>query len=138
MANALLELDVLTPVGAVATVKVAGVEIPGALGELGVLPGHIPFVSPLRPGVVRYRDDQADIRMAVGAGFVEVSAEGRVSVLTERALRSDEIDVDAARRELTDAQSAAKASSAPVGSAERTVLEQQLDWLEAQLRAAAH
>lgn len=133
----LLELDVLTPVGAVATVKVAGVEVPGALGELGVLPGHIPFVSPLRPGVVRYRDDKESVRMAVGAGFVEVSADGRVSVLTERALRSSEIDVEQARRELGEAQAEAKASSAAVGTAERTVLEQRVDWLEAQVRAAA-
>lgn len=132
----LLELDVLTPVGAVATVKVAGVEVPGALGELGVLPGHIPFVSALRPGVVRYRDDKDSVRMAVGAGFVEVSADGRVSVLTERAVRSGEIDAAQAARELEEARAAATASTAGVGTAERSVLDQRVDWLEAQVRAA--
>src|SRR6185369_13247235 len=69
-----MHLDVVTPRGRLLTEEVEEVTAPGILGEFGVLPGHIPFLTALKPGVLRYRAASSSGILAVGAGFVEVSA----------------------------------------------------------------
>jgi F-type H+-transporting ATPase subunit epsilon len=104
-----MRLSVTTPLGALVDAEVQEVIAPGALGEFGVLPGHIPFLSVLRPGVfVYWPKDQgqghAGARtLAVGDGVLEVARTGsddRILVLVERATPAREIDAEAAAREL--------------------------------------
>src|SRR5690606_5315922 len=111
-----LNLDILTPDGRVdlrlaegqkpsgekGPIEVDGVELPAALGELGVRPRHIPFLTPVMPGVVRFRYGGADRRVAVGAGFLEISEDGVVTLLTERAVRSWEVEVEQTRKQLDE------------------------------------
>lgn len=146
-----LELDILTPDGRVdlrrseggkpakvhGAIEVEGVELPAALGEMGVRPGHIPFLTPLLPGVVRFRYEGADRRVAVGSGFIEISEAGVVTILTERAVRSWEVDTEACRGrrdELVGELDQHK--SAAINDATILKLIAQRDWVEAQLRAA--
>jgi F-type H+-transporting ATPase subunit epsilon len=146
-----LTLDILTPQGrvdlaagdkpgskgAIEPVTVEGVELPAALGEMGVLPGHIPFLTPLVPGVVRFRLNGQNVRLAVGAGFVEISETGVVTLLTERALRSGQIDVAAAREQRDEiAREIQKLPNAALTDPELLELLARRDWVEAQLRAA--
>lgn len=145
-----LNLDILTPDGRVdlhvgrndksgekGPIEVEGVELPAALGEMGVRPRHIPFLTPLVPGVVRFRFKNEDRRLAVGSGFVEISETGVVTLLTERALRSWEVDVDKVRAQRDEVLAEIKQhGNEPIGDATMLKLTAQRDWLEAQLRAA--
>ena len=92
-----LELEVVTPDRLVARETVDIVMAQGALGEFGILPNHIPFLTILQPGELRYRKDGRLEYMAVTGGFAEIS-DNKVTILAEAAERAREIDVDRAKR----------------------------------------
>ena len=92
-----LELEVVTPDRLVASESVDIVMAMGALGEFGILPSHIPFLTPLQPGELRYRKGSQLEYMAVTGGFAEVS-NNKVTVLAEAAEKAREIDIDRAKR----------------------------------------
>jgi F-type H+-transporting ATPase subunit epsilon len=78
--------------------QVEQVVVPGAEGDFGVLAGHAPFVSSLRPGILTVHGEGQPKRLYVRGGFAEVS-EGSLTVLAERAtpvedLRADQIDAE--------------------------------------------
>jgi F-type H+-transporting ATPase subunit epsilon len=92
-----LELEVVTPDRLVVKEPVDIVMAIGALGEFGILPNHIPFLTTLQPGELRYRKDGQLEYMAVTGGFAEVS-NNKVTILAEAAERAREIDIDRAKR----------------------------------------
>ncbi|HEY0711090.1 MAG TPA: F0F1 ATP synthase subunit epsilon, partial [Polyangia bacterium] len=63
-----MRLSVTTPRGSLVETEVDEITAPGALGEFGILPGHIPFVSSLKPGVFVYRIKGDAHVLAVGEG----------------------------------------------------------------------
>jgi F-type H+-transporting ATPase subunit epsilon len=133
-----MKLDILTPRGPKRQgIDVPGVEIPGLLGELGVLPQHVPFVTAVRPGVVRFREGNSSARLAVGAGFLEVTDAGNVVLLCERALAPEEIDAEAARTRLREVEAEIRKHTGPISAAAFRDLDQERSWLEAQIRCAA-
>lgn len=91
-----IQLEVVTPQRRVLAETVDSVNVPGANGELGILPGHTPLISQLQTGVLSYAQGGATHRLHVSGGFVEVNAD-RVSVLAEVAERPEEIDAARAR-----------------------------------------
>ena len=99
-----MRLSVTTPRGALVDADVDEVTAPGALGEFGVLPGHVPFLSVLRPGVFVYRTKDGARYLAVGDGVLEVARAGekgdKVLVLVDQASHAREVDRDAAAKEL--------------------------------------
>lgn len=91
-------LEVVTPQRRILTEKVVSVIAPGIEGYLGVLPGHAPLLTTLKPGVVYYRKDgDKTEQMAVSGGFMEAGPD-KVIILADTAELSREIDVDRARR----------------------------------------
>jgi F-type H+-transporting ATPase subunit epsilon len=96
MAN-MIQLDVVTPDRLVVTKQVEMVVAPGAEGEFGVLAGHIPFLSTLRSGELRYTVEGQVNYLAVTGGFAEVGPE-KVTVLADSAEESREIDIDRAKK----------------------------------------
>ncbi len=82
-----LELEVVTPDRLVVKEPVDIVMAMGALGEFGILPNHIPFLTTLQPGELRYRKDSQLEYMAVTGGFAEVS-NNKVTILAEAAERA--------------------------------------------------
>jgi F-type H+-transporting ATPase subunit epsilon len=92
-----LQLEVVTPDRLVLSEAVDIVMAIGSLGEFGILPNHVPFLSPLMAGELRYRKDNQLDYMVVTGGFVEVS-QNKVTVLAEAAERAREIDLDRAKR----------------------------------------
>jgi F-type H+-transporting ATPase subunit epsilon len=92
-----LELEVVTPDRLVAKDTVDIVMAMGALGEFGILPSHIPFLTTLQPGELRYRKGGQLEYLAVTGGFAEVS-NNKVTVLAEAAEKAREIDIDRAKR----------------------------------------
>jgi F-type H+-transporting ATPase subunit epsilon len=88
-----IELIVVTPERQVLREKVGEVTLPGAEGQLGVLPGHAPLITELGIGELTYRSKSGESgTMAVISGFAEVLGD-RVTVLAETAERPEEIDV---------------------------------------------
>lgn len=69
------------------------VDVPGAEGDFGVLAGHAPFVSTLRPGILTIHAAAGEQKIVVLGGFAEVSADG-LTVLAEVAEKVADIDRD--------------------------------------------
>jgi len=87
-----LLLRVVTPDRQVVREDVEEIQVPGREGYLGILPGHAPLLSELKPGEMSYRQGKNVRRLAVSGGFLEVLPE-QVTVLAESAERQEEIDV---------------------------------------------
>lgn len=98
-----LHLEVVTPERVVVSEDVDSVVAPGSMGEFGVLPGHVPFLTGLVPGELRYSSGSRVERLAVTTGFVEVS-DNKVSVLVDAAEKAAEIDIERARKALERAR----------------------------------
>jgi F-type H+-transporting ATPase subunit epsilon len=98
-----LLLELVTPERRVLSEEVVEVRIPGVLGELGVLPGHTPLLTALGTGPLAYTRAGVEHRLAVQGGFAEVLPD-RVTVLARVAELPGEIDLNAARRQLADAE----------------------------------
>jgi F-type H+-transporting ATPase subunit epsilon len=106
-----LKLEVVTPSRRVLEGRAHEVRIPGALGELGVLPGHTPLLTSLGTGEVTWFDGDTSGRLVVQGGFAEVQPDA-VTVLASIAETVDEIDLEAARTTLAEAQEKLKTVSA--------------------------
>ncbi|MCP4682986.1 MAG: F0F1 ATP synthase subunit epsilon [Desulfobacterales bacterium] len=91
-----LHLEVVTPDKILISQEVEMVVAPGTLGEFGVLVGHVPFLSGIVPGELRYTLGEQAESFAVTSGFAEVSND-KVSILVDAAESSSEIDVDRAK-----------------------------------------
>ena len=87
-----LLLDIVTPEKKVFSDQVDNVYLPGADGELGVLPMHAGLVTALQPGELRYLHQGKVEKMAVGSGFAQIT-QTHVVVLTDMALGEAEIDI---------------------------------------------
>lgn len=90
-----IRIEVVTPDQMVLSDNVDIVVATGTEGEFGVLHGHIPFLTMLREGELRYRKGGTIEYLAVSGGFAEVLPE-KVTVLAESAERAREIDLDRA------------------------------------------
>ena len=97
MADGPIELTIVTPVKSVVREKVDELQIPGAEGYFGVLPGHAPLFSELKVGEVSYRKGDQWFYLALAWGFAEVLP-NQVRILAETAERASEIDVERASR----------------------------------------
>ncbi|MBK8315970.1 MAG: F0F1 ATP synthase subunit epsilon [Acidobacteria bacterium] len=91
-----INLEVITPEKLVLREVVDEVIVPGMEGEMGILPNHTPLISQLKTGVLSYKSGNDKVQLHVSGGFVEVLSD-RVSVLSDVAERTDEIDLERAR-----------------------------------------
>ena len=95
-----LTLEIVTPDRSVVTERVDEVEIPGAEGYFGVLPGHTPLLAMLKVGELWYRQGGEKSYLSIAFGFAEILPD-RVTILAQLAERPEEIDVaraEAARK----------------------------------------
>jgi F-type H+-transporting ATPase subunit epsilon len=97
MAEAVINLTIVTPERAVVQEQVEELQVPGAQGYLGILPGHAPLFSELKVGEVSYRTGSHWTYLSVAWGFVEVLP-NQVRILAETAERAQEIDIERATR----------------------------------------
>ncbi len=98
-----LTLEIVTPERAIVHEQVDEVEIPGADGYFGVLPGHTPLLASLQVGELWYRKGSDFTYLSLAFGFSEVLPD-RVTVLAQIAERADEIDVTRAEQEKRQAE----------------------------------
>ena len=92
-----MQLTIVTPERSLVNEQVDEIQIPGAEGYLGVLPGHAPLFTELKVGELSYRKGTNWTSLAVAWGFAEVLPD-QTRVLAETAERAHEIDLDRATR----------------------------------------
>ena len=95
-----IELQIVTPDRMLVQERVDEVQIPGAEGYLGVLPGHTPLLASLAVGELWYRKGQEKTYLSIAFGFAEILPD-RVTILARIAERAEDVD-------LTRAESARK------------------------------
>jgi F-type H+-transporting ATPase subunit epsilon len=104
---ATLKLEIVTPEKTAYSEDVEMVTLPGSEGELGVYPNHVPLLTTLNPGELRVLKGGKETFLAIGEGFVEITA-STVSVLTDMALEPAIIDESAAEAAVARAKAAMK------------------------------
>mgnify|MGYP003580122685 CR=1 FL=1 len=92
-----IRLRVVTPTSLVIDEEVDEVTAPGELGEFGVLPNHIAFLSTLVPGVLTYKQGAKNQILAISGGYAEV-LDNVMTVLASAAEFPAEIDIARAQR----------------------------------------
>jgi F-type H+-transporting ATPase subunit epsilon len=141
-----MRLSITTPRGALVDTDVDEVTAPGELGEFGVLPGHVPLMSALKPGVLWYKSGDRSGILAVGQGFLQVAqlpqaddhkgGRDRVLVLVDQALTARDVDRDRAEKDLATADRELAAWKGELDGAHQTLVERR-GWAQARLDAAA-
>lgn len=97
-----IPFDLVSPERLLLSEEAEMVTLPGTEGDLGVLSGHEPLITTLRPGVIDVRGGTlGDQRFFVLGGFAEINPE-RVTVLAEEALPMAELDAAALDRRISD------------------------------------
>ena len=132
-----LRVALVTPRGPVVLAQETdGVTAPGQLGEFEVLPGHVPFLTQLHPGVLILGDKQERHVFAVSTGFLEVEPDGDVQVLVEQAVSAADIDTAAAKAVVDELGPRIKDWKEALDADYKNV-KARLDWAQAQLDARA-
>ncbi|GAB4406807.1 MAG: F0F1 ATP synthase subunit epsilon [Thermodesulfovibrionales bacterium] len=98
-----LRLEIVTPHGLVFSGDVDEITAAGTDGEFGVLPGHAPFVTTLKIGMLTYKKDNEVGYFFVNSGYADVGPD-RVTVLADSAERSEDIDVERAKEAMKRAE----------------------------------
>ena len=88
---ATLKLEIVTPEAKIYSEDVDMVTLPGIEGEMGIYPMHVPLMTQISSGELIARKNGQDHFLAIGEGFVEITGE-RVAVLTDMAIKADDID----------------------------------------------
>lgn len=100
---ATIKLEIVTPEAKTFSEDVDMVTLTGSDGEMGILPLHMPLMTGLVAGEIIARKDGKNIFLAVGDGFVQVTGD-RVAILTDMAIRAENIDEAAAEQARQNAE----------------------------------
>jgi F-type H+-transporting ATPase subunit epsilon len=126
-----LHLEFVSPERILFSGDVDQVDLPGAEGDLGILPNHAPMVTALRPGVITVFREGMREPIVVFGGIAEVSPAG-LSVLADKAVAREDFDLTALASEIRDAEEDVADAS---DGAERDKLTRHLEQLKS-LQAA--
>jgi F-type H+-transporting ATPase subunit epsilon len=98
-----LKLDIVTPDGLIFSGDVDEVTATGSEGEFGVLPGHAPFLTTLKIGMLVVKKGSEVMYFFVNSGYAEVGPD-KVVVLADSAERAEGIDVERAKEAMKRAE----------------------------------
>ncbi len=98
-----LKLEIVTPNGLILSEEVDEVVCSGSEGEFGVLPGHVPFFTTLKIGMLTYKKGTEARYVFANWGYAEVGPD-RVMVLADSAEKSEDIDVERAKSAMKRAE----------------------------------
>ena len=106
-----IQVDVVSAEESIFSGEATFVALPGEAGELGIMPGHTPLITRIKPGSVRVKlTDGSEEFIFVAGGVLEVQPK-HVTVLSDTAIRGKDLDearAEAARREVEEAINNAK------------------------------
>lgn len=129
-----VQFELVSPERLLLAQAVDMVVVPGSEGDFGVLPGHAPLISTVRPGVIDvYEDNTITERVFVAGGFAEVTAQ-RCTVLAEEAVRLKDLNraqIDGELRALREQLGAARNDD------ERESITRRIEIVETKLSVAA-
>ncbi len=128
----ILECIVVTPEATALQMPAEFIALSLYDGEMGVAPGHSPFIGRLGYGELRVRENGKTVRLYIDGGFVQV-ANNMVSILTQQAIPAEQLDAGVAREHLAAAR--AKKANSPELMAIRDRAQMQA---RAQLRMVEH
>ena len=133
----ILKVNLVTPRGVIAHTDADSVQAPGELGEFELLPGHVPMLTALKPGVLTIGIKNR-ARYAVSNGYLRVDPTGEVEILVEQSLPAKEIDTEVAKKDLATAEAElAKWGDKPLDGDYQNV-RQRAGWAKARLDTATH
>jgi F-type H+-transporting ATPase subunit epsilon len=137
MAADKIDLEIVTPKGRALSESVDEVTAPSVQGEFGVLPGHLPIVAALRPGIVTYKQGSESKKVAIGPGFAE-AGQNKLLILADDYVERQNIDPVLVRKELHEIQPKLEKVLSAIEmttelEAEKKSLIDQENWLAAQL-----
>lgn len=92
-----LRLIIVTPYGQVLSEDVEEVIAPGSEGEFGILPGHMPFFTTLKIGILTYKKEGQTNYVFINSGYAEVTYD-KVIITADSAERAEDIDLERAIR----------------------------------------
>jgi F-type H+-transporting ATPase subunit epsilon len=98
-----LHFEFVSPESVLFSGDVDQVDLPGAEGDMGILPGHAPLVTTLRPGIVTIFREGTRLPIVVIGGFAEVSPAG-LTILADRAMPRDGFDTTMLATEIQEAE----------------------------------
>lgn len=130
----MLDLEIITPERVVVHEEVDSVEAMGSLGEFGILPGHVPFLTVLEAGEIRYMKGGETSYLAASEGFGEV-IDDKVTLLVNAAEFAEDIGVERARIAVEEAEASLKDLS--MDTAEYKMQEQALNRAQVRLQVAS-
>jgi F-type H+-transporting ATPase subunit epsilon len=130
-----INLEVVTPKGAIVSEEVDIVTAPGFAGEFGVLANHAPFLSTIKVGTLHYKKDGNDKELMISGGFCEVS-NNKITFLVESAEHGHEIDVDRALQAKERAEKRLLQTKEQLAKIDRTRAEAALQRALARLKIA--
>jgi F-type H+-transporting ATPase subunit epsilon len=131
---ATFHFDLVSPEKLVFSGEVTQVDVPGSEGDFGVLAGHAPIVTTLRPGILVIYNEREPMRIVIEGGFAEVGPAG-LTVLADMAVPVDEFDVAQLASVIQDT---AEDVADETDEWKRDKLAQKLDRLRALQAALAH
>ena len=132
-----LGVNLVTPKGVVAHTDTDSVQAPGEIGEFELLPGHVPLLTALKPGVLAI-GTKSRARYAVSSGYLRVDGTGTVEILVEQAVPATEINADTARSDLKKAEDElAKWGDRPQDGDYLNIVHR-VGWAKARLDAVGH
>ena len=105
---ATFHLDLVAPDRLTFHGNVDQVDVPGLEGDFGVFADHAPTVALMRPGILTVYAGGSQQQYVVLGGFVEVSADGSMTVLAETAATVDDFDRDALQAQITELETSVK------------------------------
>jgi F-type H+-transporting ATPase subunit epsilon len=100
---ATFHFDLVAPEKLLFAGEVGQVDLPGSEGDMGVLAGHAPLVTTLRPGVIVVHRESGDMRIVVNGGFAEVGPAG-LTVLADMAVPVEDFDSGVLAGEIKDTE----------------------------------
>lgn len=121
MSDKRIQLRIVTPDKTVVDLPVEAVGAVGSEGAFTALPGHLPFLTDLKPGLLWYRAEGQTRDLAVSGGFIEIQPD-RASVLADSAEYLEDIDVERAERALKRAEERLARAKADAKAAEEGTL----------------
>lgn len=108
-----MQFDLVSPERKVVSVEASMVQIPGADGDFTAMPNHAPFLTTLRPGVVKVTAEGKVSEYVVTGGFAEISPDS-ASILAEQAMPRDEASAEMIADLQKDAEAALQETTGDV------------------------
>ena len=131
---ATFQFDLVSPEKLLFSGLVAQVDVPGSEGDFGVLAGHAPLMTTLRPGILLLHREGGALKVVVTGGFAEVNPDG-LTVLADLAVPVDDFDMAVLAGEIKDTEEGIASSK---DDASRDKLARRLDQLKVLETTLAH